>query len=661
MPRDQNAKQNTAFAGTESGSVRLYHLNAGADGKFGEHLVHSKAVTRMRITTDGQYLLSVSEDGSLAQFSIDSKGSRERASREHLLPPAEEILVAKADLEQKMALIQDLQSKVEDLQNHNELQLQLREMKYRERYRDVTQKFLNEMQIDKTRYQALEDEKAAMKRHFALQMAAHNAGQEQSLQELVKHFNAKMKSEVKRYEELKRMQEELHQQWTMQEDNTLFKNEQEIRDAEEKYSQQLSNAKDAREKLQEMVKQIMKDKDEMQQALEADVDMEVGDLTTQFEQKLTEEWTNTRKLKEENSLWWRKIGNLFEESRTSDGIILQHQGEVAALESKIHTLEKDIQSLLKEIKERESTIADKHHRIFELQKKNQELEKFKFVLDYKISELVRLIKPKKEQMAKLGTQIGAMDNELKKYNEEGLHLTLTLKKLDLKLNGMEKEIRQTTRDREAVNASLARFKTDLHETYLHLDDAKELKAYTKRLYQRHVVNSNKAASKQGTADVHKDYQRQRKFLEKSVDSLQNKLGKDMLVHKKENMRITKENIALIREINELRREIAILRNAQKLKDQSKSAARAARLDAFAHASGNRRREIEDEITRQQEQIRALKAQIETYQRMASEERGTQNRPGSSTLPPLPKANRASLQSREGGSRQSARQQQLQPL
>ena len=43
---------------------------------------------------------------------------------------------------------------------------------------------------------------------------------------------------------------------------------------------------------------------------------------------------------------------------------------------------------------RDETIADKEKRIFDLKKKNQELEKFKFVLDYKIKELKKQIEPR---------------------------------------------------------------------------------------------------------------------------------------------------------------------------------------------------------------------------------------------------------------------------
>ena len=51
-------------------------------------------------------------------------------------------------------------------------------------------------------------------------------------------------------------------------------------------------------------------------------------------------------------------------------------------------------------------------RIYDLKKKNQELEKFKFVLDYKIKELKKQIEPRendikamKEQIQEVGTKL----------------------------------------------------------------------------------------------------------------------------------------------------------------------------------------------------------------------------------------------------------------
>lgn len=50
-------------------------------------------------------------------------------------------------------------------------------------------------------------------------------------------------------------------------------------------------------------------------------------------------------------------------------------------------MERDVIDLKKEIAERDNTIQDKERRIYELKRKKQELEKYKFVLNYKITEL----------------------------------------------------------------------------------------------------------------------------------------------------------------------------------------------------------------------------------------------------------------------------------
>lgn len=63
-------------------------------------------------------------------------------------------------------------------------------------------------------------------------------------------------------------------------------------------------------------------------------------------------------------------------------------------------------------REREETITDKEKRIFDLKKKNQELEKFRFVLDYKIKELKLQIAPRENDIATMRKQIEEMDLEL---------------------------------------------------------------------------------------------------------------------------------------------------------------------------------------------------------------------------------------------------------
>merc|ERR1719152_1108774 len=101
-----------------------------------------------------------------------------------------------------------------------------------------------------------------------------------------------------------------------------------------------------------------------------------------------------------------------------------------------------------------------------------------------------------------------------------------------------------------------------------MNDPKQLKIAVAGLYRKYVQSGVKKIELD--TDMQKEYNRQRDYLEKSVDSLKRKLEKDSQVHRIDNMRIMGENVSLIREINDLRREINNLkheRTAQELQAQ----------------------------------------------------------------------------------------------
>merc|ERR1712187_620277 len=105
---------------------------------------------------------------------------------------------------------------------------------------------------------------------------------------------------------------------------------------------------------------------------------------------------------------------------------------------------------------------------------------------------------------------------------------------------------------------IKRFKTDLHESVQFIQDPKQLKDSVGALYKKYVPNGVK--KQELDADIQREYGRQREYLEKSVESLKRKLLKDSEVHRTDNMRVLQENVALIREINELRRGINYLKH-----------------------------------------------------------------------------------------------------
>ena len=71
--------------------------------------------------------------------------------------------------------------------------------------------------------------------------------------------------------------------------------------------------------------------------------------------------------------------------------------------------------------------------------------------------------------------------------------------------------------------------TNIRPVIRHQQDAKALKDAVKKLYQRHC--SDDLTPTEVDADIQKEYNRQREYLEKSVESLKRKLHKDMESHR----------------------------------------------------------------------------------------------------------------------------------
>ena len=310
---------------------------------------------------------------------------------------------------------------------------------------------------------------------------------------------------------------------------------------------------------------LIQEFEETRKQLEEDVDREIEDLKEKYETKLASEREAALRLKGENGIMRKKFTALQKDIEDQKEEIRQLFNNKKALHEHIASLEKDIAGLKKEIRERDETIGDKEKRIYDLKKKNQELEKFKFVLDYKIKELKKQIEPREVEIMEMKEQIREMDQELERYHKNNSALELTISDLKLKLEGMQREILSQRSKLGDADSKARGIKTELHECIQHVQDPKALKDAVKKMYQRHAADDT-IASKKLEEEIAAEYSRQREYLEKSVESLKRKLNKNMELHRSDNMRMMSENVALIKEINELRREIKGMKMAQRAKE-----------------------------------------------------------------------------------------------
>ena len=81
------------------------------------------------------------------------------------------------------------------------------------------------------------------------------------------------------------------------------------------------------------------------------------------------------------------------------------------------------------MKDKDRKIADAERAISELKKDNQELEKFKFVLDFQIKQLKRQIEPREVEIEQIKQQIADIDHKLEKDHGSNKAVNLHIQQL----------------------------------------------------------------------------------------------------------------------------------------------------------------------------------------------------------------------------------------
>ncbi|TYZ58912.1 hypothetical protein PybrP1_009516 [[Pythium] brassicae (nom. inval.)] len=526
----------------------------------------SAPATRLRLSVDDAFLFAAGEDGAVCVFEIRDKEGRPRAKAagagggasgsggsefHHAGHFSEEILVTKSDLEEKNALMAELKNKVDELMLHNEYQLRLKDMTYNESLKDLTEKFTHEIELEKNKFELLREDKNDLEMAFEDKLKALEERHLQRLQEAEAAFQHRIMTEVERYQDVLAQREAQSARWRSEQARLVSTHARYVADVAEDFAQRLSEDRQLRVQLEDETDELTREYAETVAQVEADVDDEVAGARRRYEDKLQAEREATLRFKGENGIMKKKFAALqkaIEEQRDEIKGLLEKE---KALVEAAKALEREIQALKREIRARDETIGEKEKRIYDLKKKNQELEKFKFVLDFKIKELKRQIEPRENEIADMKAQIKAMDRELELFHKSNAQLDLLIGEQRARIDAMQREAAAHRRALSDQRTWVRRFRCALYECVQHVQSPAALARHVAALYSAFVPPDGVPAA-DVEADIRLEYARQRAYLDKSVLVLKHKHARDAAQHQEATVRATADNMALIREINELR-------------------------------------------------------------------------------------------------------------
>lgn len=496
------------------GAVRAYAYPVTGD--YMEYICMGSQISRFALTNDESFLMIADDAGCLVVMELKDK--LDRYQRNLTGPPelttlenwTDEILVTKAELEDRNSVIGDLRQKVDELKMHNEYQLKLKDMNYSEKIKEVTDKFVQELDQAKTKYELLQEERGDCELEYVEKLKQMSEKHQHDLQEIETRFQAQIMEQVEKYQKLIRDRDAQLARLEEQRKALIMSHERYVEELTIDFEKKLDEDRHGRLQFEDEKAELERELKEMKHQLEDDVDTEIEHLRRQYEDKLTTARETTLKYKGENGIMKKKYAVLQKELEDQKEEVIVSQTRERELHDQIKVLEREVSAHKKEIKLRDTSIGEKEKRIYELKKKNQELDKFKFVLDFKIRELKKQIEPRQLEIMSMKDKIKEMDSELDKYHTLNSNLDTMIGTLRNRIDELQTETRSTRMKAKQQENSIAAFKSDIQAAVAHILSPPALKEAVEKLVGAHGTSGQ--MKPRIDPDVEQEYSRHKEVI-----------------------------------------------------------------------------------------------------------------------------------------------------
>ena len=338
-------------------------------------------------------------------------------------------------------------------------------------------------------------------------------------------------------------------------------NTHQLREQDERHKIEMEEEDAEKEQTQHGIDKQLRMFDEINRQINGDNSRAYNELKDKGNKEIYEVRSECSKYKGQLSIETKKYKVIQDDiDRMSDEKKV-HKETIIRNREMIEKLRQEKEQMRNEIAERDKTIGVKETRIFDLKRKNQELEKFKYVLDYKIKELRRDIVPREDEITRMKEQTMMMDQQLKAFNGVNESFGIQVEDLRARQEEMQAGIgRQRAKLRESSNR-IQTFKVEMEECVQHIQDYNLLKEHIIDIYHKYVKDSIKP--KIIDSEMNEEYNLQRQYLMNNTIQLTKKLNHEHKARKMDSQRIMKDNQTLITEIYDLREKVKGLSNVRR--------------------------------------------------------------------------------------------------
>ncbi|XP_043683652.1 cilia- and flagella-associated protein 57 [Vespula pensylvanica] len=522
--------------------------------EFIDFHLHSSDITKIALSYNEQYLVSTAKDGSLCIWRLyyaDGKVTLDKG-----LIYTNEVLIGKTDLEEKIQMISDLTVRMRELETEHAYRIRQMEGQHNDKMRELHQAYCAAIEELKDKINKLQEDHTNELNNINVEIVNMKNVHEKAMQQMEISYDAKLIVEYDKYQALEEKNNIMCQHYEKCLDDLKKDSADVLQQTIVKYEALVHEKKVQLVETQEEMEHQAHTQELLMAQIEDDADREIVDIRTNYENVLYEESQMNLRLKGEAGVLRNRYMASQKDIEELKRQVQRVQGEYAQFQKTIQELEKDVLDLKEEINERDITIQEKENHIYELKHSNQELEKFKFVLNYKIQELKNQIEPRDHEIRDLREKIHDIETELVNLHKTNVSLELQLHELREKLASARHEVYMEVQRNKRCQRLLRNIQVDLLDTAGLIQEPHALKVAVTNLYHKYSSDDEFLRSRKADLDAQCDFMKQRDHLERTLASLKKQVFHTSSRNKDLDKAIM-DNVTLISELNTLREELKV--------------------------------------------------------------------------------------------------------
>ena len=188
------------------------------------------------------------------------------------------------------------------------------------------------------------------------------------------------------------------------------------------------------------------------------------------------------------------------------------------------------------------------------------MEKHSFVLNHKIKLLEDEILPKENKISEMKSQILAMEEELTAVVKDQAEFKVQMSEAKSKLSNAVQEVTIERRKVLQQTSQISKVQKEIQSLQPMLQDPKKLKDAASGLCSKYGGSEGGDTDHDADTANQTEVVRQKDYLEKTVISLKSQLSQVEQQNKSNNLKMFRENKALLQEISRLKKEIKLMKH-----------------------------------------------------------------------------------------------------